>query len=87
MVSERNGYIYTSIHDFKTHMSRYIQLLEGGHYRGLMLKRGQKKVVGFFLSVEGSKIWESQHAMRNTVADISAASNGTLEKREEEGWT
>ena len=67
-----NGYIHTTIHDFKTHLSRYLRLLEAGDYRGVMLWRG-KRIVGYFLTDEGPKIWERKNGVRNDAADLQAA--------------
>lgn len=72
MPEVHNGYIHTTIHDFKTHISRYIRLLEAGEYRGVLLRRG-KTIIGYFLTHEGRKTWESKHGPRDDTADMLAA--------------
>lgn len=44
-------YIHTTIHDFKTHISKYIRLLEREHYRAVILYRRNQKV-GIFIPYE-----------------------------------
>lgn len=40
-------YITVPIHDFKTHISRYIRLMEQGKIRYMMIRRGKKPVALF----------------------------------------
>ena len=51
MADYTEEYIYATIHDFKTNISRYIRLLDSGRYRAVVVKR-YNKPVGMFLSVE-----------------------------------
>lgn len=44
-------YLHTTIHDFKTNLSRYIRELEREHYRAVMLYRRNEKV-GIFIPYE-----------------------------------
>jgi len=38
-------YLYTTIHEFKSNISRYIRMLEAGTYRAMIVKRNKKPVV------------------------------------------
>ena len=44
-------YIHTTIHDFKTHFSRYLAQLECEHYRAIVVYRRNQKV-GVFVPYE-----------------------------------
>ena len=43
-------YFETTVHDFKTHISRYMRWLEEGTYRAVILKR-RKKTVAMLMPV------------------------------------
>ncbi len=47
-------YITTTIHDFKTNLSKYIRMLEAEHYRAVVVKR-RYKIVGIFIPYEARK--------------------------------
>lgn len=47
-------YLHTTIHDFKTHISKYISQLEREHYRAVVVYRRNKKV-GVFIPYEPRK--------------------------------
>ena len=44
-------YIHATIHDFKTHFSRYLRMLEREEYRAVMVYRREKRV-GIFIPYE-----------------------------------
>ncbi len=44
-------YKYTTVHDFKTHFSRYAREVEQGRYRAVVVKRGRHPV-GMFISLK-----------------------------------
>lgn len=41
-------YQSATMHEFKTHLSHYVRMLEAGLIKGVEVKRG-KKAVGFFM--------------------------------------
>ena len=43
----KNDLIFTTVHDFKTHLSQYMRLLEEGEYKGVIVKR-RGEVVGYY---------------------------------------
>lgn len=45
----RNDCLECTIHNFKTHVSRYIRLLEAGQYKAMIVKRHSTPVGIFFL--------------------------------------
>jgi hypothetical protein len=47
-------YRHASIHDFKTHISRYISDLEQGLYKGVVVRR-RAKPVGIFALINRTK--------------------------------
>ncbi len=51
MADYRKNFIHTTIHDFKTNISRYIRLTEEGQYDGVIIKR-YSKPVGLFVPLE-----------------------------------
>jgi len=46
----KNDYLECTIHNFKTHVSRYIRMLEEGQYKAMLIKR-HNKPVGLFVPV------------------------------------
>ena len=44
-------HLETTIHDFKTNISRYIRKLERGEYRAIVVKR-YRRTVGIFMTVK-----------------------------------
>ncbi len=45
----KDNLIFTTVHDFKTHLSRYMRLLEEGEYKSVIVKR-RGEVVGCYVA-------------------------------------
>lgn len=43
----KNDLIFTTVHDFKTNLSKYMRLLEEGEYKGVIVKR-RNEIVGYY---------------------------------------
>ena len=56
-----DNYIIATIHDFKTHISKYIKMLEKEHYRAVIVKR-RYETVGIFIPYEPRKR-EEEHGI------------------------
>jgi|GEM_PF-5047167 len=54
MVDDDGVYIFASIHDFKTNISKYIRVLERRQRKAVIVKR-YNKVVGVFLTSGGAQ--------------------------------
>lgn len=60
MADYSDGYIYATIHDFKTNISRYMRMLQEGRYKGVKVKR-YNRVAGIFLVSGGVAAYERLH--------------------------
>jgi hypothetical protein len=66
-------HIRTGIHDFKTHIARYIRELESGQYEQLLLT-ARGRVIGGFYSFEGQRV----RAERARLAELSGLLGGSV---------
>ncbi|MCB9990950.1 MAG: hypothetical protein H6867_06175 [Rhodospirillales bacterium] len=48
-------YVETTMHEFKTHISRYVRMMEAGLYKAVIVKRGTKPVGVFMLHPDARK--------------------------------
>ncbi len=56
----KNDRIYTGIHDFKTHIARYLRELDSGKYESLILTSRRGESIALFMSHKGNKIRQKQ---------------------------
>ena len=47
MPRREGEYLHTTMHDFKTNFSRYLRAIERGEFRGIIVKRYNKKIGAF----------------------------------------
>lgn len=50
-VTYAKPYIYTTMHEFKSNIAKYVRILENPEYRGVIVKR-YNKPVGVFIPME-----------------------------------
>lgn len=60
-------YQSATMHEFKTHLSHYVRMLEAGLIKGVEVKRG-KKLVGFFMLHPNARaVSEQKEDNKNTI--------------------
>lgn len=75
-----DGQIIATVHDFKTHISKYIRMLERGEYRAVIVRRYEKQI-GVFLTHHSHERWEErQKLLQELAADDFNAPEGAREQ-------
>lgn len=62
-----NEHIITTVHDFKTHISKYMRMLDRGDYRAVLVKR-YTKTIGVFQTLGSIKNFEARQKAREEAA-------------------
>jgi hypothetical protein len=71
-----NRTIRTGVHDFKTHIARYIRELDSGSYEALVLVSRRGETIGVFLTHKGQKVKQERARQKELSGLVGGSETG-----------